>query len=577
MIGPFVIDFRKVRTVDQLARSLGILPQLLMEVAESPNRETFYHRFEIPKKSPRKAGEHRIVWAVTSPSLADAHKNFARRFNDFVVDVVNDFPHPCAHGYVPKRSTLTNATEHCGAPVLLRADIRSFFSSIKRGRLNALFSQLKLNESIVPTLSAFVTIRDELPLGLHGSPLLANLACMDLDHKLKALAEGYGCIYTRYADDLAFSGSAGLPSRFELSDVLSGEGFELSPNKFRITKQGQAHFVTGLSVSDPKRPHVPKRLKRRLRQELFYCDKYGIEDHLKRGRDDSVVTGVNRIDGMLRYLHGIEPELGHRLRQDWKRILTRDSQQPTYSPMHERAPRKVFFFIDETEINSEDGTVLAIACVAIEAEHEFSVALESLRDDHIADAFSSGRKKKVEKKGLHFADLHEEVRDDLIRLLAEMPFRAFVAYDLLSNHSTYQDAYESLLCNLLRNRMIKYDRCILKIIWEQNSKLTPARIDSVVSDTYRDMENRNSRRPLSLPDVKAGEKLAEPYLSVPDALLGVFSHYAMLETLDQTGTSRKGFERLRDKYRLIVSFPTRTYFTRHQPFQPWPEGQPIKL
>lgn len=568
MSTPFFVDFRNHTTIEHLANSLGIASELLRWVTESPTREEFYRRLELPKKHRRRASERRIVWAVDSSFLAAAHQNFSRRFHDFVVNVLPGFPHPCAHGYVRKRSTLTNAQAHCGAPVLLRADIRSFFPSIKRPRLVALFTRLRLHAQIVSTLSTFVTIRDELPLGLHGSPLLANLVCLDLDNKLQALGKTYGCVYTRYADDLAFSGTDNVPSRIEVSDILAGEGFELSSTKFRVTKRGQAHFVTGLSISDAIRPRVPKQLKRRIRQELFYCDKYGIQEHLSTGGESGVPNGVNRIDGTLRYLHGIERELGQRWRREWRRMLNRDLLEPSYAPRRERVPRRLLFFIDEAEIDSLEGKVLALALVAVEAAQEFSSELEGFRADHLADFFSSGRKEKIEKKGLHFADLHQEVRTDLVRFLAGVPFRGFVSYDFIGNPSNCQATYESLLRDLLLHRMIRYDRCLLDIRWEENSKVKAARVESIVRETYRNLEVRNSRRPLSIPQVTRVAKSTEPYLAVPDTLLGVFAQYAKLALTDEKETAITRFERLRDKYRLIISVPTRTYFTRHNPFKP---------
>ncbi len=80
--------------------------------------------------------------------------------------------------------------------------------------------------------------------------MIANLVCQKLDNKIQALAERLDCKYTRYADDITISGNNKLPTRQDLEKILNEEKFKLSQKKFRITKLGQAHYVTGLSVSD---------------------------------------------------------------------------------------------------------------------------------------------------------------------------------------------------------------------------------------------------------------------------------------------------------------------------------------
>src|SRR5690606_21772723 len=121
------------------------------------------------------------------------------------------------------------------------------------------------------------------------------------------LAGRFACQYTRYADDISISGEA-LPLRSDLEELLVRFGFQLNGEKFRITKRGQSHYVTGLSISDPNGPHVPKRMKRVLRQELYYSRKHGVEDHLLRIGYEAhrVQSGVNRLDGIVRYVSYIE-------------------------------------------------------------------------------------------------------------------------------------------------------------------------------------------------------------------------------------------------------------------------------
>ena len=266
----FSIDFSIPESASDLASYIGIESDLFNEVVNSNDRKQFYTLHQIPKRGRHRVGKFRDVWEVKNFSLAEAHKAIARRFELFARVSDSRFPHKAAFGYVRHRGTRDNAEIHCGAPLLLRADIRNFFPSITIERLKARFLELKMHPATAEALAKFVTIDDRLALGLNASPMLANLICVNLDTKIQKLAQAYGCKYTRYADDISISAKRALPSRKEIEKVIEDEGFQINEEKFRYTKIGQAHYVTGLSISDVAGPHVPRRMKHRLRQELYY-------------------------------------------------------------------------------------------------------------------------------------------------------------------------------------------------------------------------------------------------------------------------------------------------------------------
>lgn len=571
MVTPWSIDFREPKTLEELALHLGI-PADILRFLTGPSRDGFYLRHRIPKKNPKRPGEYRAVFAPI-PALGNGHKNLLRRFETFVRDVEPRYPHPCAHGYVSKRSTLTNAQPHCGSPKVLHADIEDFFPTISFDRLVTLFRQLGLHPTVADLLAKFSTIDGTLPLGLNASPLFANLICLDLDDKMLVLAGNHGAVYSRYADDLAFSGGGSLPTKLEISNNLMEEGFRLAERKFFVSKRGQSHFVTGLSITDPKQPHVPKKYKRRLRQELYYAERFGLPDHIARVGYVSIPSGVNKIDGSLKYLSGIERQVGATFLAKWQAILARDGMRPNYLPVHDQPVRNVTLYFDESEIATAQGPVLVVGCVAIEEVEKVQQALEDLLRTHQADPFFVGRKAKLRKKGLHYADITEEIRQDLVRLVAELPIRGFIAYDLITKYSDYENGYLQLMVGLLVNRFVYYDRADLRIVYEQNNQLRQKEIETKALLTYFHLKLQSSRRPARIPRVSAGSKLDEPCLSVVDCLLGVFGGYAINPNERQQGL----FERIRDHYRLIVSGPTGTFFTRKKPFTPWPAGDPTKV
>jgi len=570
MADTWFIDFRIPEDLYGLAGYLGVDPTFLSQITESPSRAEFYLLHRIPKKNPHRQGEFRIVFQPSGEQLATIHKSLLRRFERFVREVEPRYPHDCAFGYIKNRSTKQNAAQHCGSLQILHADIENFFPTITLARITSRFLALGLNSKTANVLARLATIDDQLAVGLNASPLFANLVCLDLDDKLLAIAKAHDCVYTRYADDMTFSGSGTLPSRAAISTVLNEEGFTLSERKFYQTKRGQSHFVTGLSVFDPAPPRAPKRYKQRLRQEIYYSQKYGVKDHIERERKhySSVPSGVNKIDGSLKYLAGIEPALGAKLRSEWEIILERAAIRPSYLSVHKEAARPVTFFCDEIEIASADGPVLAVGCFAIEEVDQVKQAMEGLLTYYQADPFQVGGKSKLEKQGLHYSDLPEEVRAHFGRILAALPVRGFVAYDLLSNYSNYQEAYVQLLGTVLFDRLGYYDRSDLRIVYDENAKVSGDAVKHKTLLTYARLEGQGSRRPVTAPKITVGNKQADSCLSMTDFMLGVFGAYAV--NPDQQGQA--AFERLRDQFRLIVSKPSDEFFTRKNPFSSWPAG-----
>jgi len=167
-----------------------------------------------------------------------------------------------AHGFVPERSIVTHARNHVGRPWVVAADIRDFFPSMSADRVAQALAPLEL-ETDLPRAVALVTRAGRLPQGAPTSPHLANVIFGSVDHDLAKL----GWSYSRYADDLTFSGD-GDPRRLvdELRSVIAKHGFRLASHKTRIMGRHQRQWVTGLVVND--RVSVPRNVRRTLRAAL---------------------------------------------------------------------------------------------------------------------------------------------------------------------------------------------------------------------------------------------------------------------------------------------------------------------
>jgi retron-type reverse transcriptase len=576
---PSQIDFTAPVTANDLAPYLRMDAKLLLDVIASKSRSEFYFRHQIAKRSRHRKNESRTVWQTAQIGyfgLIDAHKAFARRFDLFARLADEQFPHEAAFGYVRHRGTRDNAAVHCGAPILLRADLRNFFPSISKDRLEKRFLELNMKGDAADALARFATIEDSLPLGLNASPMLANLVCVYLDQKIQTLSDEYDCKYTRYADDIYISGKSSVPTKSELEKIVTEEGFNLRAEKFRITKLGQAHYVTGLSISDPNGPHAPRRMKRKLRQELYYSKKYGIEDHLSRAsnEDSTFQREVNRLDGTVQYVSHIEEYSSNRTLASWQEIMQKEGVGPSYNPIELRPVRYVTCFVDESEICFEGKIFLALGLVFTEDASAMTASTAAtLRKYSIEDPFYAGNKEALWKKGIHFVDAHPDLRADYINVLAGLPYRAFVIYSELGEAGDYAQLYIALMIKALRKRFIWYDRAVMEIIFEENSKIKMTSLKGAISEVYGALEKESNRRPIVVPKVTVGKKLEHLCFAAPDFLLAVFLRYAVANKFSKEGGRIQQFERLRDKYRTIVDFDTGAEFSRRRPFAPWPKKE----
>jgi len=291
-------------------------------------------------------------------------------------------------------------------------------------------------------------------------------------------------------------------------------------------------------------------------------------------------AGVNHIDGMVRYISHIERESWPSLRQEWKDILLDNDERPSYEPLIEREIRHLHFFIDETEINYESKNILALAFVITEDANKVNASTLATLRDYLDKAFVGGNKEKLRKEGLHYSAADEDLRNSYIEKLPVLPFDGYLIYGELGNYSSYEDLYLSLIRKILPHRLMWCNYSAVRIIFEENkSKVSPEKIKQVVATVYNELLATNNRRPIQEPEVIIGKKAEYPGFSVPDFLLALFSKYARQNDrkLDKNYANivdreERQFERLRDKYRLIIDADNKKVYQRNRPFSPWLKG-----
>ncbi len=265
--------------------------------------DDLYHDWKLPKKS----GGNRII-SAPDPRL----KIVQRLIYEKVLLPLG--AHDAAHGFAEGRSIVTNASLHTGKPVVVTADVSKCFPSVS-WKLVLWALKRDLGGTLLPsTISLIVdicTAKGGLPTGAPTSPALLNRVLFKTDQILTAAAEKRGCTYTRYADDLCFSGDHGAVEMLGIArSTFASIGLKLDEKKTNIFRKGRRQCCTGLVVNT--QVSVARRIRRRLRAEVRSYE-LGREI-LWRGTPDS----EQALEGRICFLMSVNPKEGGELHERFK-------------------------------------------------------------------------------------------------------------------------------------------------------------------------------------------------------------------------------------------------------------------
>lgn len=173
-----------------------------------------------------------------------------------------------------------NAFVHLNQPLILKLDITSFFDSITFPMIyRTVFNTNYVPLTIGTLLTHLCCYDDILPQGAPTSAVISNLVMKHFDDVVGDWCEKQKIRYTRYCDDMTFSG------QFEPRDVIKkvngllySMGMELNHQKTKVISSGQRQTVTGIVVNQKLR--VLKSYRKEIRQEIYYIEKYGMISHL---------------------------------------------------------------------------------------------------------------------------------------------------------------------------------------------------------------------------------------------------------------------------------------------------------
>lgn len=261
-----------------VAAALGVSAKTLrhFSIHRQKERVAHYITFAVPKRN----GGERLILAPKAKLKA-----LQRKLNALLVIrlPVSD----AAHGFRADRSIATNASLHVGKAVVVKLDIQDFFPSLHVGRVRGLLIALGYSYPVAAGLATLMTESERQPVkvgdevfhvpigprhavqGAPTSPGLANALALKLDRRLTGLARAHGFVYTRYADDLAFSGDDVDKARvlvMRAESIVRAEGFRLNRGKTRVMTQAGAQRIAGVTLNET--PGWSRRQRRRLRAEL---------------------------------------------------------------------------------------------------------------------------------------------------------------------------------------------------------------------------------------------------------------------------------------------------------------------
>lgn len=259
--------------LNHFASIVGYDPAYLLGAIAATDK--YYRKFVIPKKS---GGEREI--AEPLPSLKEIQRWILE-------NILRNVPvHVAAKAYSTGLSIKHNARFHRSQSIVLTIDIKNFFPSIRSGRVYAAFRKIGFSKHVSAMFTDICCLSKTLPQGAPTSAHLSNIILEPLDARCFGLARSRGIRYTRYADDLTFSGDFNPGPFIEIVySILKDFSFEPNLEKTRVLTRSNRQLVTGIVVNE--KMQIPRPDRRKLRQEAYYIKKFGIDSHI-------VKTGIKQ-------------------------------------------------------------------------------------------------------------------------------------------------------------------------------------------------------------------------------------------------------------------------------------------
>lgn len=283
LLGLPIID-----TIDDFSNYTNLSKYMIFQF--SKNSISYYKEYDIPKKS----GGSRTIYQPC--------KNLKGLQSWILVNILNKLKSSeAAKGFEKKMSLNDNVIPHRNSNVILNLDLKDFFPSINADKVYNIFSSIGYNKTISTIFTNLCTYNNTLPQGSPCSPKLANLICWNLDNRIQGYVGKRGIIYTRYADDLTFSGL--IPQRVikilpALKNIILDEDFEINDKKTRFIGLSRKREITGL-VLCKNTYGIGREKYRKLRPKIYNLTKFDKDDK-------SQEKEIYHISGWISYIKSVD-------------------------------------------------------------------------------------------------------------------------------------------------------------------------------------------------------------------------------------------------------------------------------
>jgi RNA-directed DNA polymerase len=255
----------------------------------------FYRDFEVLKRN----GKKRPI-SEPLPSLKEIQHWILKK-------ILYSIPvSPFAKAYKPNVSLIENIKFHRNQPKVFTLDLENFFPSITIDGVEKIFSELGYSNSISNLLAKLCTRNGTLPQGAPTSPTLSNLIFIDADEMIANYCIQKKIRYTRYADDLSFSGDFDEKELFVVvKGIIEKMKFKINTAKTKLMTPGNRQTVTGIVVNE--KPQVVFHKRNELRQAMYYIQKFGIDEH-REYREINQRNFLEHLLGKINFVLQINPK-----------------------------------------------------------------------------------------------------------------------------------------------------------------------------------------------------------------------------------------------------------------------------
>ena len=253
-------------------------------------------------------------------------------------------PHPLAFGFRKNYSVVDFVKPHIGKEICWRFDIQDFFTSVTIGRVFGMLRKFGYPGDVARVIALLTTVQTSprvlsvehpnasftvqsprhlkrhLPQGAPTSPAIANLCSYRLDSRLSGVARAVGGVcYSRYADDILFSGDYDLARQSKrlaphIGAIAIEEGFEINHRKTRLARSSQRQIAAGIVLNEKK--NTTRESFDQLKAILYNCVRFGPASQ-NRERHTAF---RQHLDGKIQWVESLNPKRGRKLRDLFERI-----------------------------------------------------------------------------------------------------------------------------------------------------------------------------------------------------------------------------------------------------------------